>query len=73
MWNLSRALMTAKETIYIYIHDWMLSPGVVGHSEDRFLQLGYRRGTATGKDKYRPYKVLERKPKQDVKIYVVLF
>ena len=33
MWNLSRALMMAKESIYI--HNWWLSPGMAGHSKDR--------------------------------------
>ena len=45
MWNLSRALLLAKESIYI--HDWWLSPGMVGHSENHVLQLTYYRITTT--------------------------
>ncbi|KAG9315939.1 hypothetical protein JVU11DRAFT_3591 [Chiua virens] len=57
MWNLARALMMAKETIYI--HDWWLSP-----------ELQLRR---PGKDKYRLDKILGRKAKEGVKIYVILY
>ncbi|KAH0831900.1 phospholipase D [Lanmaoa asiatica] len=57
MWNLSRALMIAKESIYI--HDWWLSP-----------ELQLRRPS---KDKYRLDRILERKASQGVKIYVILY
>ncbi|KAF9481155.1 phospholipase D/nuclease [Pholiota conissans] len=56
-WNLSRAMLLAKESIYI--HDWWLSP-----------ELLMRR---PGKDKYRLDRLLERKAKEGVKIYVILY
>ena len=31
-WNLSRAILLARETIYI--HDWWLSPGKILHASD---------------------------------------
>ncbi|KZT27381.1 phospholipase D [Neolentinus lepideus HHB14362 ss-1] len=57
MWNLSRALLLAKESIYI--HDWWLSP-----------ELQMRRPHM---DKYRLDKLLERKAKEGVKISVILY
>ncbi|EPQ51020.1 phospholipase D [Gloeophyllum trabeum ATCC 11539] len=57
MWNLSRALLLAKECIYI--HDWWLSP-----------ELQMRRPKM---DKYRLDRLLERKAKEGVKIYVILY
>ncbi|KAJ7758541.1 phospholipase D [Mycena maculata] len=56
-WNLSRALLLARETIYI--HDWWLSP-----------ELQLRR---PNKDRYRLDRLLERKAKEGVKIYVILY
>ncbi|KAJ7459722.1 phospholipase D [Mycena latifolia] len=56
-WNLSRALLLARETIYI--HDWWLSP-----------ELQMRR---PNKDRYRLDRLLERKAKEGVKIYVILY
>ncbi|KAF8908954.1 hypothetical protein CPB84DRAFT_1813208 [Gymnopilus junonius] len=56
-WNLSRAMLLAKESIYI--HDWWLSP-----------ELQMRRPE---KDKYRLDRLLERKAKEGVKIYVILY
>ncbi|KIM43354.1 hypothetical protein M413DRAFT_18406 [Hebeloma cylindrosporum] len=56
-WNLSRAMLLAKETIYI--HDWWLSP-----------ELQLRR---PNKDRYRLDRLLERKAKEGVKIYVILY
>ncbi|KAJ7069910.1 phospholipase D, partial [Mycena amicta] len=56
-WNLSRALLLARETIYI--HDWWLSP-----------ELQLRR---PNKDRYRLDHLLERKAKEGVKIYVILY
>ncbi|KAF8840775.1 phospholipase D [Paxillus ammoniavirescens] len=57
MWNLSRALTMAKDSIYI--HDWWLSP-----------ELQMRR---PNKEKYRLDKILERKAKEGVKIYIILY
>ncbi|KNZ80910.1 hypothetical protein J132_03610 [Termitomyces sp. J132] len=56
-WNLSRAVLLARETIYI--HDWWLSP-----------ELHMRR---PGKDRYRLDRLLERKAKEGVKIYIILY
>ncbi|KAG7088566.1 hypothetical protein E1B28_012546 [Marasmius oreades] len=56
-WNLSRAILLAKETIYI--HDWWLSP-----------ELLMRR---PGKDHYRVDNLLERKAKEGVKIYIIVY
>ncbi|KDR82694.1 hypothetical protein GALMADRAFT_238185 [Galerina marginata CBS 339.88] len=56
-WNLSRALLLARDSIYI--HDWWLSP-----------ELQMRR---PNKDKYRLDSLLERKAKEGVKIYVILY
>ncbi|KAJ7288468.1 phospholipase D [Mycena rebaudengoi] len=56
-WNLSRAILLARETIYI--HDWWLSP-----------ELQMRR---PNKEKYRLDHLLERKAKEGVKIYVILY
>ncbi|EGO24033.1 hypothetical protein SERLADRAFT_362129 [Serpula lacrymans var. lacrymans S7.9] len=57
MWNLSRAIMLARETIYI--HDWWLSP-----------ELQMRR---PNKDKYRLDKLLEKKANEGVKIHIILY
>ncbi|KAI0081599.1 phospholipase D [Panus rudis PR-1116 ss-1] len=56
-WNLSRALLLARESIYI--HDWWLSP-----------ELKLRR---PGMDKYRLDHLLERKAKEGVKIYIIVY
>ncbi|KAF4577108.1 Phospholipase D1 [Pleurotus pulmonarius] len=56
-WNLSRAILLAKETIYI--HDWWLSP-----------ELQMRR---PNKERYRLDRLLERKAKEGVKIYIILY
>jgi phospholipase D1/2 len=97
-WNLSRAILLAKESIYI--HDWWLSPGKfsVGHilvldalrfnfscSPSWFpfllseifinhmficsIELEMRR---PNKERYRLDKLLERKAKEGVKIYVII-
>ena len=95
-WNLSRAILLAKESIYI--HDWWLSPGKLLCSLPRkvsdalrsnffvdfsgfgslvhyrkFLhrpiELEMRR---PNKERYRLDKLLERKAKEGVKIYVIL-
>ncbi|KAG1884901.1 phospholipase D [Suillus subluteus] len=57
MWNLSRAILMAKETIYI--HDWWLSP-----------ELQLRR---PNKPRYRLDHLLERKAKEGVKIHIILY
>ncbi|KAG2151353.1 phospholipase D [Suillus clintonianus] len=57
MWNLSRAILMAQETIYI--HDWWLSP-----------ELQLRR---PNKLKYRLDHLLERKAKEGVKIHIILY
>ncbi|KAF8916964.1 hypothetical protein CPB85DRAFT_1453067 [Mucidula mucida] len=56
-WNLSRAIMLARETIYI--HDWWLSP-----------ELQLRR---PNKDRYRLDHLLERKAKEGVKIFIIVY
>ncbi|KAI0084789.1 phospholipase D [Irpex rosettiformis] len=56
-WNMSRAILLAKECIYI--HDWWLSP-----------ELHLRRPHM---DKYSLDRLLERKAKEGVKIYVILY
>lgn len=56
-WNLSRAILLAKDTIYI--HDWWLSP-----------ELSLRR---PGMPKYRLDKLLEKKAKEGVKIFIILY
>ncbi|KAJ7600958.1 phospholipase D [Mycena floridula] len=56
-WNLSRAILLARETIYI--HDWWLSP-----------ELQLRR---PNKERYRLDRLLQRKAREGVKIYVILY
>ncbi|ESK89222.1 spo14 [Moniliophthora roreri MCA 2997] len=56
-WNLSRALSLARETIYI--HDWWLSP-----------ELQLRR---PNKERYRIDHLLERKAKEGVKIFIIVY
>ncbi|KAG8970123.1 Phospholipase D1 [Tulasnella sp. 419] len=56
-WNMSRAIMLAKERIYI--HDWWLSP-----------ELYLRR---PGKEAYRLDRLLKRKAEEGVKIFVILY
>ncbi|OCH94908.1 phospholipase D [Obba rivulosa] len=56
-WNLSRAILLARDCIYI--HDWWLSP-----------ELQLRR---PNKEKYRLDHLLERKAKEGVKIYIILY
>ncbi|TFK73598.1 phospholipase D [Pluteus cervinus] len=56
-WNLSRAILLAKESIYI--HDWWLSP-----------ELQMRRPE---KERYRLDRLLERKAQEGVKIYIILY
>ncbi|KAI0826732.1 phospholipase D [Trametes gibbosa] len=56
-WNLSRAILLARETIQI--HDWWLSP-----------ELQLRR---PNKDRYRLDHLLEKKAMEGVKIYIILY
>ncbi|KAI0916794.1 hypothetical protein AcW1_007851 [Taiwanofungus camphoratus] len=56
-WNLSRAILLARECIYI--HDWWLSP-----------ELQMRRPRML---KYRLDHLLERKAKEGVKVYIILY
>ncbi|KAF8501365.1 hypothetical protein JB92DRAFT_2975716 [Gautieria morchelliformis] len=56
-WNFSRALLLAKETVYI--HDWWLSP-----------ELQMRR---PGKPNYRLDRLLERKAKEGVQIFIIIY
>ncbi|KAH6912810.1 hypothetical protein BKA70DRAFT_1370288 [Coprinopsis sp. MPI-PUGE-AT-0042] len=56
-WNLSRAILLAKETIYI--HDWWLSPEILMRRPE--------------KERYRLDNLLERKAKEGVKIYVIIY
>ncbi|KAF5389183.1 hypothetical protein D9757_003438 [Collybiopsis confluens] len=56
-WNLSRAILMARETIYI--HDWWLSP-----------ELQLRR---PNKGRYRLDKLLAAKAKEGVKIFIILY
>ncbi|KAK0430281.1 uncharacterized protein EV420DRAFT_1657697 [Desarmillaria tabescens] len=56
-WNLSRAILLARETIYI--HDWWLSP-----------ELQLRR---PNKERYRLDRLLERKAKEGVKICIIVY
>ncbi|RDB18070.1 Phospholipase D1 [Hypsizygus marmoreus] len=56
-WNFSRAILLARESIYI--HDWWLSP-----------ELELRR---PNKGRYRLDRLLERKAKEGVKIYIILY
>ncbi|KAI0317663.1 hypothetical protein OF83DRAFT_1276417 [Amylostereum chailletii] len=56
-WNLSRAILLARESIYI--HDWWLSP-----------ELQLRR---PGKPKYRLDRLLQKKATEGVKVYIILY
>ena len=59
MWNVSRALNMAKDVIYI--HDWWLSP-----------ELYMRRPPAISQ-KWRLDRILQRKAKEGVKVFVILY
>ncbi|GAB1517613.1 Phospholipase D1 [Rhizoctonia solani] len=74
-WNLSRAILLAKERIYI--HDWWLSPGafllnLVGLLDIDMirLELYLRR---PGKEQFRLDRLLKRKAEEGVKIFVILY
>jgi phospholipase D1/2 len=59
MWNVSRAINMAKDVIYI--HDWWLSP-----------QLYMRRPAAISQ-KWRLDRLLQRKARQGVKIFIIIY
>ena len=59
MWNVSRAINMAKDTIYI--HDWWLSP-----------ELYMRRPAAISK-KWRLDRLLQRKAREGVRVFVIVY
>lgn len=59
MWNVSRAISMAKDVIYI--HDWWLSPEL------------YMRRPACISKKWRLDRLLQRKAKEGVKIFVIVY
>ncbi|CCU81533.1 phospholipase D1/Phospholipase D/PLD1/SPO14 [Blumeria hordei DH14] len=59
MWNVSRAISMAKDVIYI--HDWWLSP-----------QLYMRRPAAISQ-KWRLDRLLQRKAREGVKIFIIIY
>ncbi|RKF73707.1 Phospholipase D1 [Golovinomyces cichoracearum] len=59
MWNVSRAINMAKDVIYI--HDWWLSP-----------QLYLRRPAAISQ-KWRLDRLLQRKAREGVKIFIIIY
>ena len=73
-WNLSRALLLAKETVYI--HDWWLSPGAVSHVTVHppvcLLATSELQMRRPGKPNYRLDHLLERKAKEGVKVFVII-
>ncbi|CAK9436905.1 uncharacterized protein LODBEIA_P14270 [Lodderomyces beijingensis] len=58
-WAVSSAMEMAKQTIFI--HDWWLSPEL------------YLRRPANGNQQYRIDRLLQRKAKEGVKIYVIIY
>lgn len=59
MWNVSRAISMAKDVIYI--HDWWLSPEL------------YMRRPAAISQKWRLDRLLQRKAREGVKIFVIIY
>lgn len=59
MWNVSRAIAMAKDVIYI--HDWWLSPEL------------YMRRPACISQKWRLDRLLQRKAREGVKIFVIVY
>ena len=59
MWNVSRAISMAKDVVYI--HDWWLSPEL------------YMRRPACISQKWRLDRLLQRKAKEGVKIFVIVY
>ena len=59
MWNVSRAISMAKDVIYI--HDWWLSPEL------------YMRRPAAISQKWRIDRLLQRKAREGVKVFVIIY
>ena len=59
MWNVSRAISMAKDVIYI--HDWWLSPEL------------YMRRPAVISQKWRLDRLLQRKAREGVKIFIIVY
>ena len=59
MWNVSRAISMAKDVIYI--HDWWLSPEI------------YMRRPAAISQKWRLDRLLQRKAREGVKVFVIMY
>ncbi|KAL9640056.1 MAG: hypothetical protein Q9164_000541 [Protoblastenia rupestris] len=59
MWNVSRAISMAKDVIYI--HDWWLSPEL------------YLRRPAAISQKWRLDRLLQRKAREGVKVFVIMY
>ena len=59
MWNVSRAISMAKDVIYI--HDWWLSPEL------------YMRRPAVISQKWRLDRLLQRKAREGVKVFVIVY
>lgn len=59
MWNVSRAINMAKDVVYI--HDWWLSPEL------------YMRRPAAISQKWRLDRLLQRKAREGVKIFVIMY
>lgn len=59
MWNVSRAISMAKDVVYI--HDWWLSPEL------------YMRRPAAISQKWRLDRLLQRKAREGVKIFVIMY
>ena len=59
MWNVSRAISMAKDVIYI--HDWWLSPEL------------YMRRPAAISQKWRLDRLLQRKAREGVKVFVIVY
>ncbi|KAL9131281.1 MAG: hypothetical protein Q9217_000769 [Psora testacea] len=59
MWNVSRAISMAKDVIYI--HDWWLSPEL------------YMRRPAAISQKWRLDRLLQRKAREGVKVFVIIY
>lgn len=59
MWNVSRAISMAKDVVYI--HDWWLSPEL------------YMRRPAAISQKWRLDRLLQRKAREGVKVFVIMY
>ena len=58
-WNLSRAILLAKETVYI--HDWWLSPEL------------YLRRPPSENGRWRLDRLLQKKAEEGVKIFIIIY